>query len=142
MIKYSLAMGIRMICLLSLLFVQGWWLVIMAAGAILLPYVAVVLANVGARPGDGAVAPSGREVMIRNPQAPIVVPPAEEQAAQSGGQHFSQTGEQPFPQAGGQPFPQPEQHFPSAGEQPFPQPERPFEQPPARPADRPGEGQA
>jgi hypothetical protein len=29
-----------------MLFAQGWWLVVCAAGAIFLPYVAVVLANV------------------------------------------------------------------------------------------------
>jgi hypothetical protein len=133
MIKYSLAMGIRMVCLLSLLFVQGWWLVIMATGAILLPYVAVVLANVGAAPGVGAETPSGREVMIRNPQAPIIIPAAEEQSS-------PQAGEQPFDQAGDQPFPQSdEQPFPQSGEQPFPRPGEPFAQPAARPA---GEDQA
>ncbi len=46
MIKYSVAMGIRMVCIVLMLFVQGWWLLLCAAGAILLPYFAVVLANV------------------------------------------------------------------------------------------------
>jgi hypothetical protein len=45
MIKYSVTMGIRLVCILLCLFVQGWWLLLCAAGAVLLPYVAVVLAN-------------------------------------------------------------------------------------------------
>ena len=46
MIKYSIAMGIRMVCIVLMLFVQGWWLLVCAIGAIALPYVAVVFANV------------------------------------------------------------------------------------------------
>ncbi len=47
MIKYTIAMSIRVLCIVAMLFVQGWWLVVCAAGAIFLPYVAVVIANVG-----------------------------------------------------------------------------------------------
>ncbi|MDQ1587543.1 MAG: hypothetical protein QOJ77_708 [Microbacteriaceae bacterium] len=50
MIKYSVAMGIRVLCLVSILFVPGWWAIIPAIGAIFLPYFAVVIANVGANP--------------------------------------------------------------------------------------------
>ncbi|WP_255572790.1 MULTISPECIES: DUF3099 domain-containing protein [Cryobacterium] len=46
MIKYSIAMGIRMVCIVLMLFVQGWWLLLCAIGAIALPYFAVVVANV------------------------------------------------------------------------------------------------
>lgn len=49
MIQYSVTMGIRMVCLVCMLFAQGWWLVVFGAGAIVLPYVAVVVANVGMR---------------------------------------------------------------------------------------------
>jgi hypothetical protein len=38
-------MGIRMLCLLACFFVQGWWLAVAIAGALVLPYIAVVLAN-------------------------------------------------------------------------------------------------
>jgi hypothetical protein len=38
-------MGVRVICIGLCLFVQGWWLLLPAAGAIFLPYVAVVIAN-------------------------------------------------------------------------------------------------
>lgn len=59
MIKYSIAMGIRMICIVALLFVHGWWLLVAAIGAIVLPYFAVVIANVGSSPpqGDSTVIP-------------------------------------------------------------------------------------
>lgn len=46
MIKYTIAMSIRVACIFAMLFAQGWWLVVCAIGAIFLPYVAVVLANV------------------------------------------------------------------------------------------------
>lgn len=46
MIKYTIAMSIRVACIFAMLFVDGWWLAVCAVGAIFLPYVAVVLANV------------------------------------------------------------------------------------------------
>lgn len=47
MIRYSITMGIRLVCLAACFFVEGWWLLLPAAGAVVLPYVAVVLANAG-----------------------------------------------------------------------------------------------
>jgi hypothetical protein len=47
MVKYTVAMSIRVLCLISLIWVRGWWILIPAAGAIFLPYFAVVIANVG-----------------------------------------------------------------------------------------------
>lgn len=52
MLKYTIAMSIRVVCLVLMLFAEGWWLFVFAAGAICLPYVAVVLANVGAPRSD------------------------------------------------------------------------------------------
>lgn len=49
MLKYTLAMSIRVLCILSMLFIQGWWLILPAVGAIVLPYFAVVIANVPAK---------------------------------------------------------------------------------------------
>ncbi|RZU65167.1 DUF3099 family protein [Microterricola gilva] len=46
MLKYTLAMGIRVLCVLSMLFLKGWWLLLPAIGAVVLPYFAVVIANV------------------------------------------------------------------------------------------------
>jgi hypothetical protein len=50
MIKYSITMGIRVVCIVLMLFVQGWWLLVCAIGAITLPYFAVVIANVHSDP--------------------------------------------------------------------------------------------
>lgn len=44
--KYAITMGIRMACIAAMPFVRGWWIVLCAVGAIFLPYIAVVLANV------------------------------------------------------------------------------------------------
>ena len=49
MINYLIAMSIRVVCIIACLFVQGWWLLLPVTGAIVLPYVAVVLANVASR---------------------------------------------------------------------------------------------
>jgi uncharacterized protein YqgC (DUF456 family) len=45
MVKYTVAMGIRLACIGACFFVTGWWLLLPALGAILLPYFAVVVAN-------------------------------------------------------------------------------------------------
>lgn len=50
MIKYSVAMGIRVICIFAILFVPGWWAIIPVIGAVFLPYFAVVIANVSTDP--------------------------------------------------------------------------------------------
>lgn len=42
---YFIAMGVRMLCVASLFFLRGWWILLAAAGAILLPYFAVMIAN-------------------------------------------------------------------------------------------------
>mgnify|MGYP003123464452 CR=1 FL=1 len=48
-INYSIAMAIRVVCVLLCVFVRGWWLVLPILGAVVLPYVAVVLANLETR---------------------------------------------------------------------------------------------
>ena len=45
--KYTIAMSVRMLCILLVFVVPGWWMWVFAAGAIVLPYIAVVLASVG-----------------------------------------------------------------------------------------------
>lgn len=68
MVKYSITMGIRVVCILLMLFVQGWWLLVCAVGAIVLPYIAVVIANVHADPrGDQVLRPGAIEVSRREP---------------------------------------------------------------------------
>lgn len=65
MLKYVIAMGIRMVCIVLMLFVQGWWLILCAAGAILLPYYAVVLANVQPNQTGKAVARPGSITLFK-----------------------------------------------------------------------------
>lgn len=46
MIEYSIMMGLRIICIVTVFLVPGWWRLVPVAGAVLLPYFAVVIANV------------------------------------------------------------------------------------------------
>lgn len=46
MLKYTIAMSVRVICILMMLFVKGWWLLLFGLGAVVLPYFAVLLANI------------------------------------------------------------------------------------------------
>ena len=55
MVKYSITMGIRFVCIIAMLFVEGWWLVLCAAGAIVLPYFAMIIANVASKPKSVSV---------------------------------------------------------------------------------------
>ncbi|KNH15605.1 hypothetical protein ACU18_16700 [Arthrobacter sp. ZBG10] len=45
MIKYAVAMGIRMVCLVLIFVVDGWFKIIPIAGAVFLPWFAVIIAN-------------------------------------------------------------------------------------------------
>lgn len=45
MIKYSLAMGIRMVCIILIFVLDGWLKIVAVAGAVFLPWIAVVIAN-------------------------------------------------------------------------------------------------
>lgn len=67
MIRYTVAMSIRVACIFAMLFAQGWWLVIFAAGAVFLPYVAVVLANVSGPSRDTHVLRPGGIVPVAPP---------------------------------------------------------------------------
>jgi Protein of unknown function (DUF3099) len=57
MIKYLVAMVIRVACIILCFFVHGWWLLLPIVGALVLPYVAVVFANVGSGGQSGVVNP-------------------------------------------------------------------------------------
>jgi hypothetical protein len=67
MIRYGIAMGIRVGCVIACFFLQGWWLVLPIAGAVILPYVAVVLANVGSRQRTAVERPGS---IVRRSEAP------------------------------------------------------------------------
>ncbi|PYI38435.1 DUF3099 domain-containing protein [Arthrobacter psychrolactophilus] len=48
MIKYAVTMGIRMVCLGAIFLFHGWYVLIPIVGAVILPWVAVMIANGGA----------------------------------------------------------------------------------------------
>src|SRR5262249_28874974 len=73
--KYAITMGIRMACFIAMVLVTpyGWYTWVFGAGAIFLPYVAVVIANVGA---------DSRRAGAENPERMLASPaPAAEPAA-------------------------------------------------------------
>ena len=81
MAKYLIAMAIRVVCIAMCFFVSGWWLAFFALGAIVLPYFAVILANVGYKEGaevlrPGSIVPSG-SVGPSRPAAPQTGSPAD-----------------------------------------------------------------
>ncbi len=45
MIKYAVAFGIRLVCLIMIFVVDGWFKLVAVAGAVFLPWIAVVIAN-------------------------------------------------------------------------------------------------
>lgn len=60
--RYLLMMGIRVACLPLAVFVDGWARWIFIAGVVVLPYIAVVIANAVARPRDGTLTPADRVI--------------------------------------------------------------------------------
>jgi hypothetical protein len=52
--KYTITMTVRTLCLIALVVVPDWWRYVFGVGAVILPYIAVVLANVGS---SGAAEP-------------------------------------------------------------------------------------
>ncbi|QEE61214.1 DUF3099 domain-containing protein [Salinibacterium sp. dk2585] len=64
MLRYTIAMSIRVVCLFACFVVPGWWMAIPAIGAIVLPYIAVVVANVSTGVRGGVEAPDPRSVEL------------------------------------------------------------------------------
>ena len=59
MIRYTIAMSIRMVCFALAIVIQDWWRVIPLIAALVLPYIAVVIANNVSRTGSSPVARPG-----------------------------------------------------------------------------------
>ena len=58
MIKYTVAMTIRLICVILAVALHTWWaLLFFGIGAVVLPYFAVIVANVGAKQEAAVVRP-------------------------------------------------------------------------------------
>ncbi|MDK1327749.1 DUF3099 domain-containing protein [Arthrobacter sp. zg-Y1143] len=72
MIKYGVSMGIRVVCLFLLFFVHGWLLWVVIAGAVVLPYFAVIMANGGADTRNMQAS----DAMINQPPAAAIDAPA------------------------------------------------------------------
>lgn len=73
MIKYSVSMGIRIVCLGLLFVVHGWLLWVVIAGAVVLPYFAVIIANAGSDTRNMTASDS----MIDALPVPAIEPPQE-----------------------------------------------------------------
>lgn len=69
-LNYSIAMGIRFVCVILCFVVQGWWLVLPILGAVILPYVAVVIANAKVNGPSGSVERPGSIIPV-NPRTPL-----------------------------------------------------------------------
>lgn len=60
---YFLTMSLRVLCVVSLFWVRGPWIILVGAGAVVLPYVAVLIANAVSHTGGQAPeAPTPREL--------------------------------------------------------------------------------
>ena len=67
MVKYTIAMTIRVVCIVLAMLVQGWLMWLFFAGAILLPYFAVVIANgVGSGQGSSAAPKAVAPTLVIN----------------------------------------------------------------------------
>jgi hypothetical protein len=75
MLKYTITMSIRVVCVLLLFVVHGWWLLPVALGAVLLPYIAVVVANNVSGGTPNSVERPGGIVVVSRPVRPTVVEP-------------------------------------------------------------------
>ncbi|OJX63370.1 MAG: hypothetical protein BGO95_00460 [Micrococcales bacterium 73-13] len=62
-VMYTVTMSIRVVCVLGCLFVTGWWQLLCLVGAVVLPYIAVVIANVSrVSPREEPEAPGPLEI--------------------------------------------------------------------------------
>jgi predicted tellurium resistance membrane protein TerC len=64
MIRYTTAMLIRFVCIALVFVIPGWWRLLPAIGAIVLPYIAVVLANTAAHGSTAPVVSTGALVPL------------------------------------------------------------------------------
>jgi Protein of unknown function (DUF3099) len=70
MIKYSITTGIRMVCIVLAVVVHGWISIPFIIGAIVLPYFAVIGANVSSSAGVDVIAPDDRALQRYVPAGP------------------------------------------------------------------------
>jgi hypothetical protein len=56
-------MSVRTACFILVFVVPGWWKLVFGLGAVILPYVAVVLANVGSKGASQPLNPGTQELL-------------------------------------------------------------------------------
>ena len=71
MIKYAVAMGIRMVCLILIFVVDGWLKILPIIGAVFLPWFAVIIAN-----GSDTAEVHADSLLDSAPLAQLDAPPA------------------------------------------------------------------
>ena len=69
-VRYSIAMAVRLVCVVLCFFVHGWFLLIAVVAALVLPYFAVVIANTTSRGRGAAVERPGSIVRFQPPTPP------------------------------------------------------------------------
>lgn len=76
--KYFIMMSVRVVCFVLMVVITpyGWHTGILAVGAVLLPYLAVVVANVGSDGNEATAVAPEREITAA-PPAPPVAPATE-----------------------------------------------------------------
>ena len=68
MIRYSIAMGVRVVCIILAFVLTGWLQVAAIVGAVVLPYFAVVIANVKMGQPDAEVLRPGTVALRDKPE--------------------------------------------------------------------------
>ena len=92
MLKYTVAMTVRVICLVLGMFLQGWLMWLCFAAAIFLPYVAVILANDVRLESENKAAPVTATKLTIPASAFTIVDDAQQPTQQSPHQSGSQSG--------------------------------------------------
>ena len=72
--RYLIQMGIRMVCLIAAVFTHGIIMWVLLAGAVVLPYIAVVEANAGRDKREVDVPPMEYRQLPGGPSTPTVSP--------------------------------------------------------------------
>lgn len=67
MVKYSVAMAVRLVCIGLCFVTPGAWIIVPATGAVLLPYLAVVAANQVTKRGNHAEAYKPSQIVRYDP---------------------------------------------------------------------------
>jgi hypothetical protein len=76
--KYMTTMGLRIACFVAMVFIQpyGWYTWVLGAGAVILPWIAVVVANVGEDTRRTVAENPERQLEAASPAAPAPQPDA------------------------------------------------------------------